>query len=271
MSRRHPTVTIAIHREGVPESGLYRLPAWLFKTLAVGSVVFLILVAGAALLYTPIARLAARVPALNREIVRLSAENQQVVQLAATLEELEARYAQVRTVLGAEIVPAPVANIDDGRPGLPVAPPVVAPIPGSERRYAPNGPSLPTHWPLDSLVHGLVTRGFAPRASGLQSHPGIDIAVPRGTPIRAAGGGRVAQAEFDAEYGLFVLIDHPDGYRSMYGHASRLLVTAGFEVDAGEVIALSGSTGRSTAPHLHFEKRQGDLLVDPRANLIEDR
>ena len=104
----------------------------------------------------------------------------------------------------------------------------------------------------------------------MESHPGVDVAVPRGTPIRAAGGGTVAQAGFHPEYGLFVLIDHPDGYRTMYGHASRLLVSAGSRVDAGEVIALSGNTGRSTAPHLHFEKRRGDLLLDPRATIGEE-
>ncbi len=80
----------------------------------------------------------------------------------------------------------------------------------------------------------------------------------------------MAEAGFEAEYGLFVLIDHPGGYRTMYGHASRLLVSSGSQVDAGTVIALSGTTGRSTAPHLHFEKRLGDVLLDPRARLQED-
>ena len=80
----------------------------------------------------------------------------------------------------------------------------------------------------------------------------------------------MAEAGFDSEYGLFVLLDHADGYRTMYGHASRLLVTAGDQIDAGQVIALSGTTGRSTAPHLHFEKRRGDLLLDPRASSSEE-
>ena len=270
MSKLRRTVTIAIHREGDPESQLYRLPAWLFKTLGVGAIVFVVLVAIGAVLYTPIARAAARVPGLNRQIARLTEENNQVVQLAATLKELEARYAQVRTVLGAEIVPEPMTEFEDDRGRMLTAPPVVARIPGAEAKFGPRGPSLPIYWPLDSLEYGLVTRGFVPPASGVDRHPGIDIAVPRGTPIRAAGGGAVAQAGFDPEYGLFVLIDHLDGYQTMYGHASRLLVAAGDQIDAGRVIALSGTTGRSTAPHLHFEKRQGDLVVDPRASLSEE-
>ncbi|MCZ6916144.1 MAG: M23 family metallopeptidase [Gemmatimonadetes bacterium] len=271
MSRRSLAVTITIHREGNPESQLFRLPAWQFKTLTVGSVVFVALVIIAAILYTPIARFAARVPGLNREIARLTSENEQVLQLAATLEELEARYEQVRTALGAEIIAEVGAAVDDqGRERLPVARPIVARAPGAEPQYGLAGPALPVYWPIDSLLHGVVTRGFSPGGPGLEAHPGTDIAVPRGTLIRAAGGGTVAEAGFDAEYGLFVLIDHPGGYRTMYGHASRLLVTSGSEVDAGAVIALSGTTGRSTAPHLHFEKRRGDVPVDPRARIQEE-
>jgi MFS family permease len=73
----------------------------------------------------------------------------------------------------------------------------------------------------------------------------------------------VIAAGSDADYGLFVRLRHPDGYETMYGHASRLLVRDGATVLAGQVIALSGSTGRCTAPHLHFEIRRGGRSVDP--------
>jgi len=270
MSLYRRTVTIAIHREGDPESQLYRLPAWLFKTLVVGAVVFVVLVAIAAALYTPMARLASRVPRLNRQIERLTEENTQVVQLATTLRELEARYAQIRTVLGAEIVPEPVTELEEETDRLVVVAPLEARAPGVAPPFGLTGPSDPNYWPLDSLEFGVVTRGFGLPGSSREPHPGIDIAVPRGTPIRAAGGGGVAEAGFDPEYGLFVLVDHPNGFRTMYGHASRLLVAAGDQIDAGQVIALSGTTGRSTAPHLHFEKRLGDLLLDPRASSLEE-
>lgn len=265
MKARRPSVTVSIHWEGDPESQIYRMPAWLFKTLTVGSVVFVVLVAIAAVLYTPIVRTAARVPGLNSEIARLTEENNQVQQLAVTLQEMEDRYDQLRTVLGAERIPDPVEPTFGRVAGLPVVPPLVVPAPDADPRFGLAGPSVPIYWPLDSVVHGVVTRGFALPGEAPESHPGIDIAVPRGTPIRAAGGGTVAEASFHPEYGLFVLIDHPDGYQTMYGHTSRLLVTAGDTVNAGQVIALSGNTGRSTAPHLHFEKRRNDVLIDPRS------
>ncbi|MGH7568981.1 MAG: M23 family metallopeptidase, partial [Gemmatimonadales bacterium] len=121
--------------------------------------------------------------------------------------------------------------------------------------------SIPARWPLD--VRGFVTRGQVRPGSPAESHPGVDIAVLAGTPVRAAGGGTVEEAGIDPDYGLFVRLRHPDGYETMYGHASRLLVRGRDEVGAGQVIALSGSSGRSTAPHLHFEVRKSGRSLDP--------
>jgi murein DD-endopeptidase MepM/ murein hydrolase activator NlpD len=126
---------------------------------------------------------------------------------------------------------------------------------------------VPGHWPVDG--RGVVTRGLSGGEGGTEAHAGLDVAIPIGTPIRASGGGIVAQAGVDSEYGYFVRLTHPDGFESMYGHASRLLVQTGDSVQAGEVIALSGSTGRSTAPHLHFEIRRDSRLIDPRSLVQE--
>jgi len=81
--------------------------------------------------------------------------------------------------------------------------------------------------------------------------------------VRASGGGTVAATGYDPDYGLFVLLRHPAGYETMYGHASRLIVVEGDDVQAGQVIALSGNSGRSTAPHLHFEIRRDKKSLDP--------
>ncbi len=222
----------------------------------------LVLIVLAAALYAPIARTAARVPGLNREIARLRAENEQVRQLAATLQAMETRYEQVRAMLGADVIPARVRAFD----AQPVARAIVVGDPGRAGAYE-AGPSVPHHWPLDEL--GVVTRGNVESANRGESHSGLDIAVPVGTPIRAAGGGMVQRAGEDPEYGLFVLVVHPESYESMYGHASRLLVSTGDSVQAGQVIALSGSTGRSTAPHLHFEILHEGRSIDPRPLVLE--
>src|SRR2546422_1176 len=204
----------------------------------------------------PISRAAARVPGLEREVTRLEDENSRVQQLAAALNRADANYRALRPLLGVKAppeTPAPTA-------ALPRATAVRARAPAGPLR-SERGPSVPAHWPLD--VPGFVTRGQVRPGDPAESHPGIDIAVPVGTPVRAAAGGVVAQAGTDPAYGLFVLLRHSDGYETMYGHASRLVVREGDSVEAGRVIALSGSSGRSTAPHLHFEIRHAGKSLDP--------
>ena len=116
-------------------------------------------------------------------------------------------------------------------------------------------------WPLT----GPVSSGFGSRGGRL--HAGVDIAVPIGTPVRAAADGTVAVAGAVSGYGNAVYIEHAGGLFTRYGHLSRLQVRAGQAVKRGEQIALSGNTGNSTGPHLHFEVRPGNHPVDPRTYL----
>jgi hypothetical protein len=116
-------------------------------------------------------------------------------------------------------------------------------------------------WP----VQGPITSAFGPRnAPGLEGfHTGIDIAVPEGSPVTATADGVVSSAGEEGGYGLAVHIDHGAGVETLYGHNSMLLVSPGQRVRAGQVIALSGNTGHSTGPHLHFEVRIDGRPVDP--------
>ena len=126
----------------------------------------------------------------------------------------------------------------------------------------------PTKWPLDEP--GIVTRGTVRPEDDGEEHTGLDIAIPVGTPIRVAGPGIVSEASSHDEYGLFVRVRHQNGFESMYGHASRLLVSTGDSVASGQVIASSGSTGRSTAPHLHYEIFRSGRSIDPYSLLNEE-
>ena len=106
---------------------------------------------------------------------------------------------------------------------------------------------------------------FTGQSSG---HTGIDIAVPAGTPVRAALPGVVTTATYNAGgYGYYVMIDHGNGMVTLYAHNSKLLVKVGDAVEAGDMVSLSGSTGRSTGPHLHFEVRVKGQCVNPRSYL----
>jgi len=94
-------------------------------------------------------------------------------------------------------------------------------------------------------------------------HEGVDYMVPEGTPINASAGGMVVYADTHPQYGNMIEIDHGNQVITRYAHASRLLVKVGQMVRRGQEIAISGSTGRSTGPHLHFEVRYKGLAQNP--------
>lgn len=252
-----PGVTIIVHRDGALDSKSLRLPGWLARALAIlGIVLGAALILGAAI-YIPIIRTAARVPELERRIADLQVETAKIRELAAALDSADARYARVRTMLGADAPPADVLPGD--APDVPVAPPLQAEL-ASARPTGP-APAIPAWWPLDEP--GYVTQGEIGSGGTTASHPGVDIAVPIGSLVRASASGTVLDAGVDTAYGNFVLLQHAQGYQTMYGHLSRILTADGATVDAGQVIGLSGNTGRSTAPHLHFEVRLNGAAIDP--------
>jgi murein DD-endopeptidase MepM/ murein hydrolase activator NlpD len=188
---------------------------------------------------------AARVPKLLNEISTFEADRVRVDSLARVLAEVEGQYAKVRQLLGSD-GPA------DGRA------PVLPDLGGAARGAAAAEPPVIDAWPLGT-VKGIITRELTEA-----NHPGLDIAVQQSTYIRAAGAGKVIEAGEDSIYGNFIRIDHGGGLETLYAHASQLLVAKGKQVARQEMIALSGNSGKSTAPHLHFEIRQNGVPVDPR-------
>lgn len=102
-----------------------------------------------------------------------------------------------------------------------------------------------------------------PFGRGHEFHNGIDFIVDRGTPVLATGPGRVEAAGYDGPNGNRVAIDHGFGYRSVYAHLSKVNVKAGDEVDRGQLVGLSGSTGRSSGPHLHYTLYYRGQTVNP--------
>lgn len=141
-----------------------------------------------------------------------------------------------------------------------VAPVAEQPAPQTPAVAAePMGNAPGFRWP----VRGRVVAGFGPKPTG-QQNDGIDIAVPEGTPVKAADDGVIAYAGNELKgYGNLVLIRHSNGLVTAYAHASELMVKRGDTVKRGHVIAKSGQTGNVTSPQLHFEVRKGTTPVDP--------
>lgn len=114
-------------------------------------------------------------------------------------------------------------------------------------------------------LKGVLTSAFA-SARGSSHHHGLDIAAEAGSPIKAAHGGTVLEAGWkNSVYGYAVVIDHGNGWQTLYGHCSKVLVQPGDTVTQGQQIALVGSTGNSTGPHLHLELKKDGVYLNPNA------
>ena len=125
---------------------------------------------------------------------------------------------------------------------------------------------LPTgsfRWPTTGRISSRFGGRSSPGGIGSTNHKGIDIAVPRGTPIYAADGGTVTYSGWMGGYGYLVQIDHGNGYVTRYGHNSSLTVSVGQKVYKGQQIARAGSTGNSTGNHCHFEVRYNGVAKNP--------
>jgi murein DD-endopeptidase MepM/ murein hydrolase activator NlpD len=163
------------------------------------------------------------------------------------------KVAQPQTVPAEKVASAPVQNAR-------IATPETHATTESVTRTAEAAGGIPSfRWP----VKGRIIAGFGPRPNGGQND-GINLAVPEGTPIKAADDGVVAYAGNELKgYGNLVLIRHANGFVSAYANASELMVKRGDTIKRGQVIAHAGQTGNVTSPQLHFEIRKGSTPVDP--------
>jgi murein DD-endopeptidase MepM/ murein hydrolase activator NlpD len=180
----------------------------------------------------------------------LQGERLQIAALAEELDRVEAEYERLRLLFGSPSAPA-ASDI--------WLPPAGLPGSGIAGRRPSAEDHLPVSWPLTEA--GFVTQALTEGEAG--DHPGLDIAIPTHSYVRASGTGRVLRIGEDPVYGWFVVLEHGEGYQTVYAHASLVLVERGQSVRRNEVIALTGSSGRSTAPHLHFEILLDGIPLDP--------
>ncbi|OQX82978.1 hypothetical protein B6D60_11260 [candidate division KSB1 bacterium 4484_87] len=134
----------------------------------------------------------------------------------------------------------------------------------SESNYHRFADHVPTYLP----VEGFLTTDFRRNDWFRPDHNGIDIATSRGTEVRASADGVVLFANWTDDLGNLIIINHLNGFQTVYGHNQVLLKREGNYVKKGEAIALLGNSGRSTAPHLHFEVWKDGAPVDPKKYLL---
>lgn len=129
----------------------------------------------------------------------------------------------------------------------------------------------PSLWP----VNGVLRSSFGGRSDPFSGegafHTGIDLSAPVGTGVHVTADGVVASAGWSGDYGKLVIVDHGNGVETYYAHLSQFLVVPGEELRRGQIIALSGGTGRATGPHIHYEVRVGGTPVNPYKYLARAR
>lgn len=124
-------------------------------------------------------------------------------------------------------------------------------------------------WPVAGKVTSEYGFRLHPITGEYSMHGGIDIGADKGTPIKSVFDGKITKTGYSNSYGYYVIISHGDSFETLYAHCSKILGLEGDVLKKGDEFALVGNTGRSTAPHLHFEIRLGGCRVDPRWLLCE--
>ncbi|MBU1936736.1 M23 family metallopeptidase [bacterium] len=265
--------TLLVVPEGDSSVRQFRI-ARIWVHLAVGFVIALALYAAVqTYLFWVVASEARQVGPLRAQIVELKGSQAKLQELGEQLTELKSFESQLRRTLlanhsdslakpdfepsmtgqiGPAFSPAGMESWTEGRH----MPTLMRGL--QEHVFTPS--DLPTYPPL----RGYVTRSFQrydERAG--HKHLGVDFAARVGTPVVAAASGLVVFADWTYLYGYLVVIMHSSGYVSLYGHNDRLLVSPRQYIEQGQPIALMGNSGRSSAPHLHFEVWRGNEPIDP--------
>ena len=220
------------------------------------------------------------VAAAARTLAKLGAQQAQT--LNAIELELDQRAARMKNAIAALGIRQPASRVQTAAVGGPFIPISGVPEDSFMRQAFRIRLALEDQERLTRQLDGLpvllpvlgpaeITSGFGPRVDPflkrLAMHAGVDIRGEAGDPVRAAAGGTVVAAERHRAYGLMVEIDHGNGISTRYAHLSAISVKEGAKVPAGTILGKIGSTGRSTAPHLHYEVRLNSDAVDPRRYL----
>lgn len=246
----------------IPDDGTqtreFKIGYWLIHAFVVFQVCLIVLVLFVGFFYWRSLEWEGEALRLRHDNHRTRAELARVHDLATVVERMKRVDQQLRAILSHGMTLEP-----------PLYTPHVESVPGSDleledrrvtvRRVAArsDGPTesrfVPSFWPVSRSVSWVTQRYHVAEGVMLDGHTGIDIAASEGTVVMAAADGEIVFAGEDPSLGLVVSIDHFGAYLTRYGHNAALIVTPGERVRKGQPIALVGNTGRSSAPHLHFE------------------
>lgn len=250
----------------------WRVHRKLFHSALIVLTCMIVLIIGGVFFYGKLTQRAMEASHLRRENKRLRERESQMVLIQEELERIQAARLYLERLLGADQAYSsrPVSGGDyEFQFGIRSFPQALVPREGeiligkeleewladkkAERELTPTG--LP--------VSGMITARFGEMTGFLSPHTGVDIALKEGTPVRVTASGLVEYADWHPRYGNLVIINHLNGYKTKYGHASKIIVEVGQWVNLNDTICLSGNTGKSLGPHLHYEVVKNNIPIDP--------
>lgn len=276
MERQHLAIELANSRNGVPKhiQISYRRLAYIaFSFLFLGSLAF-----GLFLNYVHMCWKVSRYQALSADFDRLRVRYRelqgQASQHRQQMASLEALASEVSVAYGI----SPLTVTENGQPmdDDSLTPNIRESIEEynflksasyseiyHRYAYAWQTHAMPSLWPVNGILRSSFGKRTDPLSGEGSFHTGIDLAAAVGTPVHVTADGVVESAGWSGRYGKLVAVDHGNGLVTYYAHLSQFFVVPGQEVHGGQVIALSGGTGRVTGPHMHYEVRLAGTPVNP--------
>jgi murein DD-endopeptidase MepM/ murein hydrolase activator NlpD len=253
VTKKYVTILIVPH-EDTNNPRRLRLAVWLFRTLTVFIILMFIAPVAYIAIYYEVLTRAADAGRLAEENESLRRYQYKVQILEQSLLETRQLMAQITAMAGLDSILL-AEQIVDGDSSLIMSETRMSP--GSISRTLPPSSPIPDGLPAT----GWISRGFSDIPG--KKHHGVDLAMPEGTQVYATAFGTVMFAGLNAEYGYMIVMNNNDSIETVFGHNSQNLVQVGDTIFAGQKIALSGNTGQSSAPHLHYEIRINGNPVNP--------
>lgn len=248
-------VTVMFIPDGTESRHGFRIRQWLLKLIVASIALILLGIVVFFAFYGKVLTQAARAD-------RLAKENERLLRYQHKVQLLQDNLEQTREIVSRLIE---LAGIDYEFPEFPDDSTIFASLDNKGRAVISRRLADDLTFPSGLPIQGFISQDFEIEDEN-RYHPGVDIACAEGTTVLATAAGEVVFAGYDSTYGYMIVLKHNDSVITLYGHNCELLVESGARVLAGGRIALSGSTGKSTAPHLHYEIRINDLPINPLEN-----
>jgi len=242
----------------------FRLSTFVVRALVSILILWLIALLIATVFYGKLSYIAVNSSRLEQENEKLRDYNSKVVEIEKSFKKNLELVAKIASLAGVELydIDASLLSFEDSLQLDSTGRAILAGLAGDgvpplsveelEKLRVPQGRPL----------YGWITRGFVDE-EGKEKHKGVDIAVKEGTPIAVSATGVVEFIGWDKDFGKLIIVDHENGYKTVYGHNQNIIAREGEKVYKGDIIALSGNSGRSSAPHLHYEIVKDGVAIDP--------